>query len=83
MMLVDFVEATSLRLKEQSAWSSPSAVRPFWPLSLALKGGDLIICCWVGIGYMPIVAYHLQRINASSNWSNIQWRWYKEKPPWQ
>jgi hypothetical protein len=29
MMLVDFVEATSLRLKEQSAWSSPSAVRPF------------------------------------------------------
>jgi hypothetical protein len=54
-----------LWLKEQFAWSSPSAVRPFRLLSLSLKGGDLIIYRWVGIGYMPIVAYHLQCI--------IQW----------
>jgi uncharacterized protein (DUF39 family) len=42
MMLVDY-GGTSLQLKEQSAWCSPSVVRPFRPLSLSLKGGDLII----------------------------------------
>jgi hypothetical protein len=52
-------KATSLQLKERSVWSSPSAVRPFQLLSLSLRGGDLIIYYWVGIGYMPIVAYHL------------------------
>jgi hypothetical protein len=46
----------------------------------SLKGGDLIIYCWVGIGYTPTVAYHLQCINASSNGSEIQWRWSREKP---
>jgi hypothetical protein len=29
---------------------------------LSLKGGGLIIYCGVRIGYMPIVAYHLQCI---------------------
>jgi hypothetical protein len=48
---------------------------------LSLKGGDPIIYCWVGIGHMPIVAYHLQCINASSNGSGIQWRWSKERLP--
>jgi hypothetical protein len=72
-------KAMSLWLKEPSAWSSPSVVRPFQPLSLSLRGEDLIIYCWVGIGYMPIVAYHLQCINASSNGSEIQWRWCKDR----
>jgi hypothetical protein len=70
----------SLQLKELSEWSSPSVVRPFQPLYLSLKGGDLIIYYWDGIGYMPIVAYHLQCINAPSNGLEIQWRWCKEKP---
>jgi hypothetical protein len=52
----------SLQLRELSAWSSPSAIKPFQPLSLSLKGGAIIIYCWVRIGYMPIVAYHLQCI---------------------
>jgi hypothetical protein len=55
MMLVDF--EGNVYLKEQSVWSSPLAVRPLRPLSLSLKGKDFIIYCWVGIGYMPIVAY--------------------------
>jgi hypothetical protein len=71
----------SPQLKEPSAWSSPSAVRPFQSLSFSLKGGDLITYCRVGIGYMPIVAYHLRCINASSNGLEIQWKWCKEKPP--
>jgi hypothetical protein len=49
-----------LQLNELSVWSSPSAVRPFQPLSLSLKGGDLLIYWWVGIGYIPLVAYNLQ-----------------------
>jgi hypothetical protein len=80
MMLVDF-EGNVSPAQEQFAWSSPSAVRPFQPLSLSLKGGGLIIYCWVGIGYMTIIAYHLQCINASSNGLEIQWRWCKEKHP--
>jgi hypothetical protein len=76
-------KATSLQLKEQFVRSSPSAVRPFQPLSLSLKGGDLIIYCYVGIGYIPVVAYHLQWINASYNGLEIQWRWCKEKPLWR
>jgi hypothetical protein len=47
-----------------------------------IKGmGSYNLLFWVGIGYMPIVAYHLQCINASSNGLEIQWRWCKEKPP--
>jgi hypothetical protein len=66
MMLVDFEGNVSPVQGEKSVWSSPSAVRPLQPLYLSLKGGELIIYCWVGTGYMPIVAYHLQCINASS-----------------
>jgi hypothetical protein len=64
MMLVDFKGNVS-PAQGQFAWSSPLAVRPFQPLSLSLKGRDLTIYCWVRIGYMPIVAYHVQCI--------IQW----------
>jgi hypothetical protein len=35
----------------------------------------------LGRDWIPIVEYHLQCINASSNGSEIQWRWCKEKPP--
>jgi hypothetical protein len=45
------------------------------------KGRGSIIYCWVRIGYMSIVAYHLQCVNASSDGLEIQWRWCKEKPP--
>jgi hypothetical protein len=71
----------SIQFKEPSTWSSPSALKPFQLLSFSLKGEDLIIYYWVGIGYMPIVVYHLQCINASSNGSEIQWRWCKKIPP--
>jgi hypothetical protein len=56
-------------------------VRPFQLLSLSLRLGDLIIFLWVGIGYMSIATYPLQCINVSSNGSEIQWKWSKEKPP--
>jgi hypothetical protein len=37
-----------------------------------IEGRDLIIYCWAEIRYMPIVAYHLQCINGSSNGLEIQ-----------
>jgi hypothetical protein len=80
MMLVDFEGNVSLA-QGAIVWSSRSAVRPFLPLSLSLKGGDHIIYCWVEIGYMIIAAYPLQFINVSSNGLEIQWRWSKERPP--
>jgi hypothetical protein len=80
MMLVDFEGNVS---PAQGAICLELSIgsRPFQLLSLSSKGGDLIIYCWVRIGYMPIVAYHLQCINVSSNGLEIQWKWYKENPP--
>jgi hypothetical protein len=78
MMLVDF-DGNVSQQKLHFVWSSQSAVRSFQPYSLSLKGGDLMIYCRDGIGYMPLAAYHLQRINVSSYALETQWRWSKEK----
>jgi hypothetical protein len=67
MMLVDFEENVS---------SAQGAI--YVELTI---GSKTLSTTFFVIGYLPIVAYHLQCINASSNGSKIQWRWCKEKPP--
>jgi hypothetical protein len=66
MMLVDFKGNVS---SAQGAICVELTIgsKTFPTAFLSLKGWDLIIYCWVRIGYMQIVAYHLQCINASSN----------------
>jgi hypothetical protein len=51
MMLVDF-EGNVSPAQGAIYVELTSAVRPFQPLFLSLKGGDLITYCWVGIGYL-------------------------------
>jgi hypothetical protein len=55
MMLVDF-EGNVSPAQGAICVELTISSKNFQPLSLSLKGGDLIMYCWVGIGYMPIVA---------------------------
>ena len=69
----DDLTKTDIMLKEFEGVVSPAfghyasisqlAVRPFPLLSSLLMAMVHTVCCWVGIGYMPIVAFHLPCIN--------------------
>jgi hypothetical protein len=80
MMLVDFegnISPTQGAICVELTISSKTLPTAFF----VIKGRGPYNLLWVGIGYMPTVAYRLQCINASSNGLEIQWRWSKEKPP--
>ena len=60
MMLKDFEGVVSPAL---GALCVDMTIRPFLPLSLLLTARVPIVCYWVEIGFMPIVAFQLLCIN--------------------